>query len=148
LARTLVLGLAAVPLATVADLPGPSPDPTVHRVEVPIADGALADGPLRLDLDGGPEMVGLTWDPPADGSFEVRARDGDGWTRWYALVGHPDEGPDEGSSEGRPGGSAGPAFLGRDIREVEVRAVGSAPRGIVLHAIDTEPVATDGVASA
>ena len=45
-------------------------------------------------------------------------------------------------------GTAGPAYLGRELVEAELRAEGAAPNGLVLHVIDSDPVASDEIVSA
>lgn len=128
---------------------GPS-DPEVHESTIAVEGDALAGGAtLPLKVKGGPELIAFTWDTLTEATFEVRAHDGAGWGEWYQLQGHDDEGPDAGSAEATATGYAGPAFLGRDISKIEVRRTAGDTPGLVVHAIDSEPVAPgEGVASA
>jgi putative cell wall-binding protein len=149
LARTLAGALLAVPMATVIDLPGPPELPEVTQVAEEVADGLLRTGVARrLDVDGGPELIALTWDPGSEAGFEIRARDGAGWSEWHLLEGAADEAPDAGAEESDDRGYAGPAFLGRDIEEIELRARDAVPTGLVVHGIDSEPASVEGLAGA
>ena len=149
--RLPIVGVAAaIGFTAFVGFPEPPPDPVVHRSTVEIADGSLvASATLTTAVTGGPEVIGLTWPGSAPATVEIRAHDSQGWSNWYVLEGQPAEAPDASSPEWQPTVSAGPAFLGRDITEVELRLVAGSPTGVVLHAIDSEPVqAGDGVATA
>ena len=143
----VVLTVAFTPLVSRQQGPG---EPEVHDTTIAVRSGDLAGGAtLPLTVKGGPELIAFTWDTPTEATFEVRAHDGAGWGQWYELGGHDDEGPDSSSAEATGTGYAGPAFLGRDISEIEVRRTAGATPGLVVHAIDSEPVApAEGVASA
>lgn len=147
------VGLLSASVASTAFMlfPEPPPDPVVHTTTLDVPDGALAGGSaLELEVEGGPELIALTWPGSAEASFEVRALDRQGWTGWYELGGGPAEAPDEATAEWNPSASAGPAFLGRDITTIELRTAHGtdAPSGLVVHAIDSEPVALGDSATA
>jgi putative cell wall-binding protein len=143
-----VLALAVVAVPFLASTAGGDEAPSVHRTTIEVPAGSLDGGATSsLPLTGGPELIGLTWPTATSATFEVRARDADGWSAWTHVAGTGDEAPDAGS-EGGSGGTAGPAYLGRELREVQLRAEGTAPSGLVLHAIDSDPVAEDEVRSA
>ncbi|MCU1499243.1 MAG: hypothetical protein JWM47_3196, partial [Acidimicrobiales bacterium] len=141
--------------AAVESTPPASGAPKVHETTVAIPDGALGGGAtLPVRVKGGPELIAFTWKTAAPETFEVRAHDGGGWSKWYTVDGDGNEAPDANSGEGGATGNAGPAFLGRDISNIEVRSPAGSDtdlgsiHGLVVHAIDSEPAKTDGVASA
>ena len=150
LRHSIVGVVCSVAFTAVTGFPAAPGDPEVNETTVAIRDDALAGGAtLAVDVDGGPELIAFTWAAATAATFELRALDGDGWSDWLTLDGEPNEGPDTSSAEWTPTGYAGPAFLGRDISDVEVRTTAGDPHGLVLHAIDSEPVEIgDGVASA
>jgi putative cell wall-binding protein len=143
----VALAVAFTPIVSRPQGPG---DPSVHETTVAVADSALDGGvTLPLKVKGGPELIALTWDTTSAATFEVRAHDGSGWGSWYSLEGLADEGPDSGAAEATSTGYAGPAFLGRDITDIQLRRTQGDTPGLVVHAIDSEPVApAEGVASA
>jgi putative cell wall-binding protein len=143
----VVLAVAFTPLVSRTQGPG---DPKVHETTIDVANHSLDGGvTLPLKVKGGPELIAFTWDTASEATFEVRAHDGAGWGKWYDLDGQADEAPDSRSPEATATGYAGPAFLGRDISDIEVRRTAGSTPGLVVHAIDSEPVGpAEGVASA
>jgi putative cell wall-binding protein len=149
LAATAALALVGTVVATAAESTPHTSTPTVHETTVAVPDGALDGGrPRTIPVKGGPELIALTWTTHQSATFQVRAHDRDGWSDWYTLD------SDGGVEAGDPGpqsratGYAGPSFLGHDISEIQLEARGVDPRGLVVHAIDSDPVTTTGVASA
>jgi putative cell wall-binding protein len=142
------LALVGTVVTTAYDsTPRTSGDPTVHDATAAIPDGALDGGhALTVPVTGGPELIALTWATHEAATFQVRALDGDGWSDWYTLDSDSDGG--DPGPQGRTTGSAGPSFLGRDITQIQLEARGVDPDGLVVHAIDSDPVTTTGVASA
>ncbi|MGI9034360.1 MAG: RICIN domain-containing protein [Acidimicrobiales bacterium] len=91
------------------------------------------------------ELVGFEWQGNHDGAVEVRARQGKGWTDWQRVEGDPTEGPDPTSKEHHPITTAGPVWVGRGVRQVEVRVAEGALGGLKLHALRSEePQAASG----
>jgi hypothetical protein len=118
--------------------------PEVERREHAIADHAAAGWSRVLDVELGPEMVGFTWDVPAAVELRVRGERQDGtWTDWVDLDSSTDEGPDR--SEAASIGTVGPAWLGHDLRSVEVHLGAGAVDHLVMHEIDSEPAAPSGI---
>ena len=148
--RCLVGLLLVVGFTPFLNLPHRPGQPSVHQSTSAVPDGALADGRAhRFDVEGGPDCIAFTWASHDPASFEVRAHDRDGWGDWLTLAAESDEGPDAAKAEAARTSYAGPAFLGRDISEIEVRSTGPQVPELVIHAIDSEPVApADGIASA
>jgi putative cell wall-binding protein len=142
--------------AAIESTPPAAGAPKVHETTVALPDGALGGAvTLPVQVKGGPELIAFTWKSAGPATFEVRAHDRAGWSKWFTLDGGDgDEAPDANSGEGSSTGYAGPAFLGRDIGSIEVRSPSGsdtdlgAVHGLVVHAIDSEVANTDGVASA
>jgi hypothetical protein len=84
-----------------------------------------------------PEMAGLTWRGGA-AAIEVRGHSDDGWTEWVELHGDPSEGPDLDSPEHSGLVSAGPAWLARDVDDVEVRMLEGNVADLALHVVDAD----------
>lgn len=148
-AVALVAVVATTAATAVESTPPSSAPPKVHESTVALADGVLDGGATRtVTVTGGPELIAFTWTSAQQPEFQVRAHDGDGWSSWYSVDGDGDEAPDPGSAEASATRSAGPAFLGRDIGEIQVKADADGLRGLVVHAIDSEPTKTDGLVSA
>jgi putative cell wall-binding protein len=136
------LAVAVPAAAALATDPPAAAGPEVHRRTTAVPDDALRDGATAtVRVAGGPELVAVTWSGSPEAGFEVRAPAGDGWGQWFEL--EAGDAPEAGESEGQVARSAGPAFVGRDLREVQLRVTGGAPRHVVVHAIDAEPTAAD-----
>ncbi|MDQ2650383.1 MAG: cell wall-binding repeat-containing protein [Actinomycetota bacterium] len=148
--RGLVGTLLVAGFTPLLNIPKAASTPSVHESTSAVADGTLADGDAhRFDVDGGPELIALTWDAPVSGAFELRALDDDGWSDWLTLETDGEERPDAASGEPTERNYVGPAWLGRDISEIELRSTGPDVRGLTIHAIDSEPVTpASGMASA
>ena len=141
LALVLSGGLVAAP-----NVPG---KPKVAGFTTPLAAGMVGPGWSDVVPTGiGAEMAGFTWTGGA-ATLQVRGYEGSTWTDWVELVGEPDEGPDQGSPEFKDGRvSAGPTWLGHNVSKVEVRVTNGTATNLQLHAIDSEPAPTTGVAGA
>ncbi|HEX2043684.1 MAG TPA: RICIN domain-containing protein [Acidimicrobiales bacterium] len=84
------------------------------------------------------QLVGFEWKGRTEGTVEVRTRNGDGWSDWAPVHGDPFEGPDPGSREHRDFTTAGPLWVGKDVRRVEVRVTEGELRDLKLHALRSE----------
>jgi putative cell wall-binding protein len=147
LAACALLGVVSTLVVTAVDsTPRTSGTPAVHDATVNVPDGALRGGvTLPLKVKGGPNLIALSWASAQTATFSVRAHDGSGWSEWLTLDADL---PGDGGPQRRATGSVGPAYLGRNITNIEVRAIGVDPPGLVVHAINSAPVKTSGVASA
>lgn len=146
--RVLVGVVVAGALATPAlAASGPEPEgPEVHRRTIEVADAELSDGATAaIALPGDPELVAVTWSGTRSAAFQVRAGDGDRWGGWVELEGGDDDAPDANGPEGGSTRSAGPAYLGRDLTRLQLRVTEGSPGNVVVHAIDSDPVADDVV---
>jgi hypothetical protein len=149
LAATLGL-VAGVTMVTVETPSGSAP--VVDRQVVALAEHASAGWTQVVELPVAAEMIALTWAGATAADFSVRGQRPDGtWTEEIELDTAPGESPEihEQQADGQPPqGSVGPAWLGRDLTAVEVTVEEGELPDLALHAIDTEPAATDGVAGA
>lgn len=142
--------LAGAPLVVLEA--GPPPAPGVAREVVRVADNATSGWELTVALPLAAEMVAFSWTGATSAEFTVRGQRSDrSWTEPVHLDGLPGE-PVE-ASEGGPGAAhgtsaAGPAWVDDDLRAITVRLDRGQVRDLDLHAIDAEPVASDGVAAA
>lgn len=146
------LGMAASVLVMAAEVPRGATTEVDRRV-VDLAGVAVAGWSAAVDLEIGAEMVAVTWATASTAEISVRGQRPDGtWTPVVHMHGIPSEGPELGEAEGPQGepprGYAGPAWLGDDIALVEIQLEEGSLRDLQLHAIDSEPVSTDGVAGA
>lgn len=121
--------------------PSPSPPSDESRLETKVqalSTSAVRRGWLTSVETGVPaQTVAFDWAGRTTGVLEVRARRGAEWGPWLRAVGDENEGPDPGSREFRESTGTGPVWLGRDVRQVEVRVLeGELPR-LRLHAINS-----------
>ena len=84
------------------------------------------------------QLVGFEWAGREEGAVEVRVRQDGRWSEWQLVEGDPAEGPDVGSREHRGHTTAGPVWVGRGVRQVEVRVAEGELSGLKLHAIRSE----------
>jgi len=150
---TGALGLVGSLVVVVGSGTSSDPTPDVERRVERIADSAGPGWSHKEDLPVAAEMVALTWDRASVAGFTLRGQLADGsWTELVHVDGDPSESPDGNertpASGGPVPGYAGPAWLGHDIRRVEVRLEHGSVHGLELHAIDTETLAQEGVAAA
>ena len=76
-----------------------------------------------------------------DARVWLRARDGRGWSPWWAMA-PADGGPDAGSAEARAGRgrvASEPAWLPPGTRAVQVSVAAGGPRDLTLHLVDPGP---------
>lgn len=142
--KTLV---AAVIVFAAGSIPLPSmPKPHVAGAAVLVSGDSVGVGFDKLvDLPLHSELVGLTWSGMAPAGVEVRPQHADGgWGEWLELHGDPSEGPDASTGEPSNNVAAGPAWIGRDIRRVEVRVTEGTLPDLTVHAIDSDPVVLRG----
>ena len=134
-------GLVAIPRSASA--------PKVAGFTTPVVKGAVGTGWSEVVSTGiSAEMAGLTWTGDA-ATVQIRGFDGANWTDWVELVGEPSEGPDQSSAEFKPGKvSAGPTWLGHNISKVEIRVTNGTVSDLQLHAIESQPGSSSGVAGA
>jgi hypothetical protein len=91
------------------------------------------------------ELVGFEWQGNTDGAMEVRAKQKGGWGEWQRVAGDPTEGPDATSKEHHATTTAGPVWVGKGVRQVEVRVADGTLSGLKLHALRSEePQAAGG----
>ena len=125
---TLVItGLAA---------PSPRPRPLVEARTKTLSAGLLSPGWTKaVDAPLPTQLVGFDWEGRRPGTVQVRARHQGRWGAWAALEGVPIEGPDRGSREYRGRTAAGPVWIGRGVRDLQVKVAGGAVRGLRMHTI-------------
>ncbi len=133
-AATTLVATGAVALPAHGDLKAVIAD----KVQTLTA-GAVDVGWLRTADTGHPtELVGFEWDGSRAGAVDVRAKGPDGWTDWQRAEGDPAEGPDIGSPEHHDRTTAGPVWVGRNVRQVQVRVAEGTLSGLKLHALRSE----------
>ena len=141
LAKTIPTAAAASLVTTGLVAPARTADrsaPVSDKVQT-LAEERVSKGWQRsVDTGQDSELVGFEWEGVTEGGVEVRARKDGRWSDWTALEGDPFEGPDPGSREYRGTTTAGPLWIGDDVRQVEVRVTEGELRGLKLHALDSE----------
>ncbi|MDP9019764.1 MAG: N-acetylmuramoyl-L-alanine amidase [Actinomycetota bacterium] len=123
-------------------VPAPAPPrPVVEGRTTPLtAEAATRGWQRRVDSGIDAEMIGFDWEGRSPGEVEIRVlRDG-AWSDWIHVEGRIDEGPDPGSAEHDGRTSAGPVWVGDDVRHVEVRVDEGRLPDLEMHAIDSEEV--------
>src|SRR4051794_35047025 len=127
-------------VTTGAILPVASPrPPAVEARAHRLAQGTVGPGFDQAVETGLPtQMVGFVWTGLAGGSVDVRVQEGNGAQNWLHVEGDPYEGPDTNSKENRQRTSAGPVWIGADVRKVEVRVTSGQLSDLTLHAIRSE----------
>jgi hypothetical protein len=93
------------------------------------------------------EMVGFDWDGSAPGEIRVRGLSQTGWSAWQTADSDPALSPDVGSKEFRGRSSAGPVWLGHDIRRVQFQVTKGELPNLRLHAIYSSYTAPRPVAA-
>jgi hypothetical protein len=81
------------------------------------------------------ELVAARWEGSSAGAVDVRVKNAQGWSAWQRLEGNPDEGPDVGSRERRPFTSAGPAWAGRGVEQIQVKVAEGRLPGLRLDVV-------------
>ncbi len=111
-----------------------------------LTEGVAEPGFSRTaDTGQSTQLVGFEWQGRRAGALEVRAKQDNGWSAWLRVEGDPAEGPDAGSPEHHDQTTAGPVWVGRDVRQVESRVVEGSLTGVKLHALRSEkPQAAGG----
>jgi hypothetical protein len=113
--------------------------PVVEAREHPLVrDRAVPGFERQVDTGIAAQLVGFEWEGETAGVVEVRVREDGGWGPWIAAEGDPDEGPDPDSAEFRGRTTAGPVWVGRGARQVEVRVTEGELEGLTLHAIRSD----------
>jgi hypothetical protein len=87
------------------------------------------------------ELVGFDWDGSSQGTIRVRAQTPTGWSAWQTMDSDPALSPDAGSKEFRGRSSAGPVWLGHDIRRVQFQVTRGDLVNLRMHAIYSAPTA-------
>ena len=134
-----VASLITTGIAVPAARPDPTP-PVSDKVQT-LADRPVREGWRRSVETGQPtQLVGFEWQGRTEGAVEVRVKEGGGWSDWVPAHANLLEGPDPGSREHRDVTTAGPVWVGRDVRQVEVRVVEADGelRDLKLHALRSE----------
>jgi hypothetical protein len=111
-----------------------------------LTEGVAAPGFSRLAETGQPtQLVAFEWKGRHEGAVEVRARaEGGAWSVWRRVEGDPNEGPDADSPEHHDQTTAGPIWVGKDVRQVETRVVEGSLPAVKLHALRSEAASTAG----
>ncbi len=81
------------------------------------------------------QLIGFDWEGSGPAKIEVRALGADGWSGWLPLQSNLDEGPDPDSHERGVRRTVGPAWVGHDISDVEVRLASGRVRDLKMHAV-------------
>jgi hypothetical protein len=85
------------------------------------------------------ELVGFDWDGSSPGAIQLRALTSAGWSAWQTVDSDPALSPDVGSKEFRGRSTAGPVWLGHDIRQVQFQVTKGDLRNLRMHAIYSAP---------
>jgi hypothetical protein len=145
--RTVPAGAAAALVTTGLITPA---RPVDRKAVVSERVHSLAKGPVgqgwskTAETGHSTELVGFEWQGNHDGAVEVRVKQNGGWGDWQRVEGDPAEGPDEGSHERHPRTTAGPLWVGRGVRQVEVRVAEGTLAGLRLHALHSEEPKSSG----
>ncbi|MGI9080057.1 MAG: hypothetical protein ACR2GF_04440 [Acidimicrobiales bacterium] len=119
---------------------------TVSDTVQTLTEGVATPGFSRLAETGqATQLVGFEWKGRHEGAVEVRARaEGGVWSVWRRVQGDPNEGPDADSPEHHDQTTAGPIWVGKDVRQVETRVVEGSLPAVKLHALRSETPSTAG----
>jgi hypothetical protein len=98
---------------------------------------SVRNAPTGIDT----ELVGFDWDRSSQGEIQVRALTSTGWSAWQTEASDPAVSPDLGSKEFRGRSSAGPVWLGHDIRRVQFQVTKGNLVDLRMHAIYSAPTA-------
>jgi hypothetical protein len=145
--RTVPASVAATLVATGLAAPSATPSrPVVTDKVQSLSKGTVERGWSRAaDTSHPTELVGFEWQGGDQGTIEVRAKRSGHWSGWHQVESDPTEGPDLGSREPPARNTAGPVWVGRGTRQVEVRVVDGRIAALKLHAIHSdEPGASGG----
>jgi hypothetical protein len=113
--------------------------PIVEQRVHPLAAAEIGPGWAQHVHTGQPtQLVGFVWEGAGEGAFLIRVRERGRWTGWTRLEGSIGEGPDADSHEYRARTTAGPMYVGRDVRDIEVRVVEGRLRNLRMHTIRSE----------
>jgi hypothetical protein len=124
---------------TTGMVPMPELPPEMEGRTTPLAAEEVGPGwAKRLDAGLEAEVIGFDWAGRSSGEVEIRVEEEGGWSEWMHVEGRPDEGPDPDSPEQNGRTAAGPIWVGRDIRDVEVRVGEGRLRDLKMHAISSE----------
>ncbi|MCU1447923.1 MAG: N-acetylmuramoyl-L-alanine amidase, family 2 [Acidimicrobiales bacterium] len=143
-ARRVLLRLT--PLAVVGALittglvaPVSQAKPTFEARTLALTEGIAGGGFTKALHTGMPtEMVGFDWEGRKDGLLELRVLDHGTWSPWTQVDSNVADGPDRTSREYRDHTTAGPVWVGKGVRDIQVRVVeGSLPR-LHVHTIRSE----------
>jgi hypothetical protein len=141
LAKTIPVAAVASLVTTGLVVPavGTEPAPPVSDKVQTLSTDTVRQGWRKSVETGQPtQLVAFEWKGRTEGTVEVRTRNGDGWSDWAPVHGNPFEGPDAGSREHRDLTTAGPLWVGKDVRRVEVRVTEGELRELKLHALRSE----------
>ncbi|HEX2191664.1 MAG TPA: RICIN domain-containing protein [Acidimicrobiales bacterium] len=134
-----VMGLSLFTTGLVAPSPATNARAIVSDRVQALAGERVRPGWARGADTGHPtNLVGFEWQGRQEGAVELRVRQNGRWSDWQLVEGDAAEGPDEGSREHRGHTTAGPVWVGRGVRQVEVRVADGDLSGLKLHAIRSE----------
>jgi len=145
LAKTLPAAATASLVATGLVAPAQTAErsaPVSDKVQTLVEDRVTKGWQRSVDTGQDSELVGFEWDGVTEGGVEVRARKDGRWGEWTPIEGDPFEGPDPSSRVYGGTTTAGPLWVGNDVRQVEVRVTEGELRGLKLHALDSEEPAS------
>jgi hypothetical protein len=133
------VGVTVAVSGLAAPAPEVDPDPVLESRTQTLTDGVARPGFRRTVRTPMPtQLVGFTWEGSPHAEIEVRSLVGDRWSDWSELHTDGDEGPDADSDEYSERRTAGPVWVGRRVRDVEVRVAEGRLEGLRLHAIRSE----------
>ena len=131
--------LAAAVAVSGVVAPAPDPEPILESRVQTLTDGVAAPGFRKSVRTPMPtQLVGFSWEGGRRAELEVRTKVDGRWTGWSELHTDGDEGPDADSHEYAPRATAGPMYLGRGVRDIEVRVEAGRLEALRLHAIRSE----------
>ena len=152
--RWLVRAVPTFTVVTVAvsglAAPTPKAKPVLESRVQTLAAGVAGPGWQKAVRTALPtELVGFEWTGTRRAELAVRSKVNGRWGEWLDLDSTGEEGPDSDAREYRGRATAGPAFVGKGVRDVQVRVTEGNLRNLRLHAIHSEdPRPAGGIASA
>ncbi|MGH9157004.1 MAG: RICIN domain-containing protein [Acidimicrobiales bacterium] len=138
-AAPLAATMSLLSTGVIVPSPKPKPGPILQAKSQLLSLAKVKPGYFKSVDTGLPtELVGFEWKSRKPGAVEVRVKQGTAWGGWTRVDGVPEEGPDRGSKELKLKTTAGPLWVGKDKRRIEVRVVQGELDGLKLHAIRSE----------
>ena len=142
--------MVTIVAATGLAAPAPRAEPILEsRVQTLTRDVAGPGWRLDVRTPLPTHLVGFQWDGPHHAEVEVRSLSNGRWSDWMELHTSGEEGPDHDAGEHRRTNTVGPVYVGKGVRDLQVRVAEGHLRNLRLHAIRSEePELSGGISAA